>query len=125
MFCIRVRAGRSWVVGGVGVPVVSGSGFLDEVSGGDGRVGEGGERVDHAGVGFGADLEFLERVSVSGVGVFHDPAGVGLWGCALLADHSCAAEGVQQVVGFVGVVVGVQVRGDLFGQVEPEPVQLV
>ena len=66
------------MVGGVGVPAVSGSGFLDEVPGGDGRVGEGGECVDHAGVGFGAGLEFLERVSVSGVGVFHDPAGAGL-----------------------------------------------
>jgi len=65
-------------VGGVGVPVVLGSGFLDEVSGGDDRAGEGDERVDHAGVDFGADLEFPGPVSVSGVGVFHGPAGAGL-----------------------------------------------
>lgn len=122
---LRGSADWLWSAGWSGVPSVGGPGFADEASDEDDGVGEGDVGLDDACVSFGADQQFPEAAVVPGVGPFHDPAGPGLeWG-AFLADDRVAAEFGQEVPGGAAVVAGVQVHGDLLGQVEAEAGQFL
>jgi predicted helicase len=117
----RGRTDRSGSSGGAGVPAVGGPGLPEQAAGDDNGVGQGDEGVDDAVVSFGADGELLESSVVPGVGALDDPAGSGLQGEPLDADHAVAAEFVEQVTGLGAVIPGIQVHRDPLGKSYPEP----
>ncbi len=118
---LRGRTDRSGSSGGAGVPAVGGPGLPEQAAGDDDGVGQGDEGVDDAVVSFGADGELLESSVVPGVGALDDPAGSGLQGEPLDADHAVAAEFVEQVTGLGAVIPGIQVHRDPLGKSYPEP----
>ena len=110
-------------MGGALVPAVGGPGVVDEVPGGDDGVGQGDERLDHSGAHLGTDLEPAEAAGVLGVGAFDHPAPTGLQRGTPGGDPGVAAQHLEQLAGPAAVVAGVQVHGDVLGQVETEPAQ--
>ena len=118
---LRGRTDRSGSSGGAGVPAVGGPGLPEQTAGDDDGVGQGDEGVDDAVVSFGADGELLESSVVPGVRALDDPAGSGLQGEPLDADHAVAAEFVEQVTGLGAVIPGIQVHRDPLGKSYPEP----
>ena len=110
-------------MGGALVPAVGGPGVVDEVPDGDDGVGQGDECLDHPGAHLGTDLEPAEAAGVPGVGAFGHPAPTGLQRGASGGDPGLAAQYLEQLAGLAAVVAGIQVHGDMFGQVEAEPAQ--
>lgn len=96
--------------------------MLDEVPDGDDGVSQGDERLDRPGAYLGTHLEPAETSDVPGVGALDRPAPAGLQRGAS-GDPGLAAQYLEQLAGLMAVVVGIQVHGDVFGQVVAEPAQ--
>ena len=58
-----------------------------------------------------------------GVGALDHPAPAGLQRGASGGDPGVAAQYLEQLAGLAAVVAGIQVHGDVLGQVEAEPAQ--
>src|SRR4051794_7798082 len=113
---LRDRADRSWSSAGSGVPVVGEPGLGEESSGDDDGVGQRDEGLDHASAALGAEGEFAKAAVVPGVGPLDHPAAARLEWKALGADHTVAAELIEQVAGLARVVTSVAMDGDVVGQ---------